>query len=916
MKEYTIYENLLDLKRNEKIFLNNNDREETGRVIRYVMKEGINNFQHANIGSVIAIDYGLNNELVFEDLYSSRPCGKEVVVFYSNNKIYINENNSNNLGKMLSKVDLMDGTLPEINNMSYPNSTPIIIENENFINNGGLFDYFNMSQSYYGFTFKGSTFKTAPRIFKHIDWYNMFPWEDASGINFSKNDCWRPFQNCKNIEKIEYQGDFSDDIEVIGACDFTYKDSEGIEHIDAYPQGGKPRILSNYVNMETYTIGLSGEFPKIDTSLLTFCFNPVNIKQIDSTASSTGEIPEVIGIDINDSPRLKILKLYIPKIIISDDLPFMYGAKILGYDFNFPSLNEIIGDTLTIKKSEEYRIIEQTQETAGNNRIIGYPIFTPQFVSSFVNSNWGASLKNKYGSNEPLLVPTLKTNTLKTVNNYYSVEYIRNYNNSKKPLLTSQGYIRGTAHGPFFVPTDDNLTSFTIPPLPSSIEVVNGYCENLFEGSFFCTNYPIDFNNTIVEATFHATIPPLPENIKVTKNYLYRTFAETFGEGKMIHVENNGIRDLSCVYGSKPIKIGDYDNRNRILMGYLNMTENNSEISKLYDEAEIKDINTLNPWTTAKTTLEDKELPFKDLILKVYGDTEEREEEVRTYTIDKKEYITLKQNPPLSLMSYAINWMQETWYDSTVDPTIISTLQPLNNFVKSENAYKGVLYLTSITPSGSVHRLTLNIGTDKDFQQVSMLGSDASVVELTDENKKELSYDIKNVIVPDNFFIQNKDGETYESLMDSFSFLFYGDFKEWVIKHGGGTSDMEDVIRYLTGRRFLRRRSGEFGWRGGNKLGHMIFMNGRNIHGSGSDYSYYYIYPYIANTEQDDINTGIEYMPETDNILSEWCLFELPLQDNYKDIYIDISNAVLVSSQKNTWKPRLLDPIEFDISDN
>lgn len=851
MRTFEMLEGLIDLKTNIKYSTNNNHREDTSTKVIYTMKPGITTFKHASLGnpsSVIAIDLGLGGELITTDLYNTYQCGEEVTVFYSTDETI---DITTKLGTMLSNVDKMEGSLPIV---SYLSTENIKILNENFINIGGIFEYIQISGSSDFLTFSGSTFKTAPRIIQRLDEYFSFP-------SIEEKSRWEPFKGCPNIERIEYQGDFGDKLEFIGPVNFTYKDANGIEKIDAYPQGGNPRIIDNYIDIETYTLGASGKFPVIGTELLTFAINPVNIKYIDPTYSQ-GETSEVIGININNSPNLKIISLELPKLLI-EDTPYMFGAKAFGYDFNTPNLEEIRGNLFGIENSIEERIIE-------GERIIGYPIFTPQWISTHINSSWGTALKKLFDDDEPLLAPNINSNQIKVISNYYS----RNTKGNK---------------GPFFVPTANGLTGFTIPPLPETTEIIDGYCENLYEGSFFCTDFPIEFNGSIVNATHHATIPPLPESIKVSRNYLYETFKNAFGEGEIIEIGESDKRNLTAFYGTQMV---DRFYEGQTLFGIINCTPSNPLLNKIWSTEDNHRINLVEPFTlNAPVSPEDAELDMQLLIEKVFGSTENRPTELRNYTIN--EGITLTPNGSLPLMEYAINWQTRTWYGSTVNPTIISTLQPLNSFVKSENAYSEVLVLDYLNPQGAVRRLTLSTGYNDDdtqnYRNIVLIGTDASVPILTDDIKNELSYDINDVITPPNFFIQNEDSQIYDSLFNAFNFLFYGDFKTWVIEHGGGDPDFETTLKYLTGTDKLERRSGSWGAGDGNNQEGIIVFNAREVRGEASFLDNVY-YVYAGTTTNKQFAESLAYMPSTYEILTNDLILPSRIALDKTDISIDVSD--------------------------
>lgn len=313
-------------------FIDSTYDELYSRVYRVKMKQGVSSISFAGGSDLVwAFDDGLGDGLVKyvdDRIPESVPVGEYAVIFFTTRGRGDDYRRfSINLSEFFSQFEIVYDPLPVFINTSNTGDSldrgPIIIDSENFSAPNGLFTEVDQSRwSWFQYIhFEGSTFKTAPKIFSELESVELFPGELLSSYR-----PWSPFAGCDSVEFIEYQGDFKN-IQILEGVDFTYQDEDGYDMFDAYPSGGSPVKIENYLTSHGNPVRLSSTFPQFDASELQYISGHMDLK--NAVVDSQPQLP-FGGIDFSNAKNLEYLKLPVLDIDVltptNESIQFTWGS--------------------------------------------------------------------------------------------------------------------------------------------------------------------------------------------------------------------------------------------------------------------------------------------------------------------------------------------------------------------------------------------------------------------------------------------------------------------------------------------------------------------------------------------------------------------------------------------------------------
>ena len=520
---------------------------------RVKVKEGVSSFALPDgefLGAIWGIDYGLGGG-VERSLVNNTPCGEYMTIFFQpgtnrfQNSLFIR---GQVYSDFLSQFEIVYDCFPEYFGHSGTPLQPIVIDSIDFSAPSGLFDFYRSRV-----VFKGSTFKVGPKIYsdrvmREIQYFPYNP--PASNLPYS------PFEDCPNLEEIEYQGDFGEFLEFLGPCDFTYYDENGYGNLSAYPEGGSPIYIKRYVNATKIKFG--EKFPQFSAERLENALEPFAIDEI-VIGTESASIP-FGGINYQEAPSMHNMWLYDSTFTI--DIPFQSDEN-LSFFFSW--------GTLGITAPASCKSVYNLHKIYSNVPLLNSDVHiaTPDYLMSSVNYSWGAGLRDFLESNPDSLTSDYMPKVpedLKRVERYY-----------EKEILGDRDEIARVSPYNSTSLLDEQKYNYTVPKLPEGIEVVVGYAKNLYAKQIVST--PI-------------SIPALPTTIRYLQDCYKRTFYNTIGSPVEITPEESEP-SIFIAY-SKSKSSGRPD-----IKSLMNPTEAYSgEFKELFDEDNFSTvIHRRNPFT-------------------------------------------------------------------------------------------------------------------------------------------------------------------------------------------------------------------------------------------------------------------------------------------------------------------------------
>ena len=507
---------------------------------RFKVKPGVKRidvscFEDAGM-KVTGVCYGLENTV---STSLSGDCGEYVTVLSSTDDFQPTFSRDDLVSSFLSNIDTLIDPLPECFRLT--DTAEIAIKNPDFKAPKGIFDNADSMP-----TFKGSTFKVAPRIFSEAAMKEIMIFPPRYDSSRRDNEIYAPFKDCKNLERIENQGEFSDRLVYLGPCDFTLYDKDGFGDLSGYPTGGAPAQVNSYVNAKKVHLGTT--FPVYDPKNLKVCIHHINIDEVVIDAQGTVNLP-FGGVDFKG---LDMDTLIIREPVFKVDLPLQQESD----------RNMIwTWGSLGISAPRSCRILHNLHMIWMN---VSFehgrtPVATPRSLKTRFLYDWGSNLEKTIKNTDllPGLMPKTPTGLVE-VENYYTKRIVKNtedmdpvatirkydlnserirQDNTGKYFWYKQATVKGAWDENFFFPSDARTFSYDnepyrcvtdldekpftymIEPLPSTVETVTYYGAMLYAHQ---------------ELAVDVKVPAIPSSAKYLDGCYKKMFMCTTGVPKEI----------------------------------------------------------------------------------------------------------------------------------------------------------------------------------------------------------------------------------------------------------------------------------------------------------------------------------------------------------------------------------------------
>jgi hypothetical protein len=742
--------------------------------LRFKVKTGLTSFALSGAfdpTNVTAVDWGLDAEVDYTPFSEeSKPCGEELTIFIRptyqsfGNGLYIYDEP---FSAFLSQIDTLHTPFP--NWFGQVGEIRLVITNEDFKAPDGIFENIDLLPVF-GQNWRGySTFKTAPKIWASLKEFAFFP-----GIG---NQLYAPFANCPNVTKIEPQGEFGDELEELGPCDFMQFDEEGFADPSAYPSGGAPRVIKNYtIPVNKYSFDRGYAYPQFDVSRLEICldgFESANFYVGQSTPAAGATLP--FGISVNDASNLRDFSVSLPKIILESGNYtgyFYYGAKALG--IKLPAGVEAAYGLFEIDN-----LYVEEQADPGNNpplypdliksHQIGIQPLTPAFAKTKLSFGYGEALEKIFAPDETLILPTPHAG-LKAVSNY--------------------GLNKGANTGvTYVVPNGTDWGYYQVPPLPEGCEIVQGYCQDAYAGQTLGVENFLKFGETgeelEIKVTGNVIIPALPQSARIVRNYLKGCFRGARGNAKDTKITNPEAAERKTY-----LFYGESANENESLTGANVLANFDPQIDGLIEQewGHRHGTGSLGP---------DDGFNLLDIFI-----AENSGGLPETYKTNLLSGGIVIESQPLPNLEYALNWQEDCWLDATIDPTTIDTLiVPIPEGTKSENAYNRALNIGIPTTDGQLYFYSGETWGRKDNGELAdnedgknrPLRFVTWVNPFSPVDVKQYDRYLSDLTLPD-LTIVNGSGHTYEAFQSAFGNI-YGNPDEVFDRFGIDLTITETEVR-------------------------------------------------------------------------------------------------------------------------
>lgn len=381
-------------------------------------------------------------------------------------------------------------------------TAPIAIDSENFTAPQGVFDITVkleiQNQDRININFHGSTFKIAPRIYSTLETLETFP-IDGGG--------WEPFRDCPNVEKIEYQGTF-DKIRELYTVNFTYQDEQGNDVFNAYPEGGAPTRIENYITYTGAPVRMSSKFP---------VFSSENLQVITGHLTAQNFIfdapPQLPfgGIDFSNASKLATLQL--PTLSFDEaenhtgmNANIMFTWSSLGVTIPRQGRMKTIGGLYDI-----YQVLSQPDNDTDVDYEYSMNVIAPG-QDGGMYQGWVNNLEQLDLDTDVNFVPPVQTGT----------EFIVGYYRKHVVGSSAPDDTTGFYDHEIIMPSNWQLQ---IPSLPGGITTLYAFAENTYAHEL------IDYN---------VTVPAPPASVTHLRDCYRRLFYNSIGErGQTITAEES-----------------------------------------------------------------------------------------------------------------------------------------------------------------------------------------------------------------------------------------------------------------------------------------------------------------------------------------------------------------------------------------
>jgi hypothetical protein len=727
--------------------------------LRFKVKAGLTSFKLSGFiapENVTAVDWGRSTNVDYTPFSTtSKTCGSEVTIFMRpnsnsfNSPLYIYQEE---LSLFLSQIDELITPFPKW--FGYPQEIALIIDNPNFTAPDGIFENLDVIPTFWSTYGGASTFKTAPKIWADLKEFGHFPYYVTGDYNY--NNIYAPFKECTSVTKILPQGEFGEELERLGPCDFMQFDADGYADPSAYPFGGAPRSIESYtMPVDKYSFDRGYTYPQFDMSRCEVFKDGYKINKVyigSDTAASGATLP--VGISFNEAHVLRHLTLSLPKIVLESGNYtgyFYYGAKALGI-----KVPESVEKAYGIFEMDNMYVTEQDEP--GNNPPL-FPDYvpsdqkaiqplTPEFAKTKLSFPYGAALEKIFPANENLIIPE-PNDVLKSVSNY----------------ALNKGASAGVT---YVVKNGADWGYYQVPALPAGCEVVQSYCEDTYANQTLGASSFLKFGETGEEEEIHVTgnvtIPALPQSVRIVRNMLKGTFRGARGNAKDTRITNPEAaeRKTYMFYGN-PAGVEEYQTG-------MNVTANfKPQVDGLIEEEWGKRYSEFG-------TVEDGHNLMKIFIAENSGQLPE------TYMTNLLTGGIVIESGPLPNLEFAINWQQDTWLGATIDPSSIDSLiVPLPAGTKSENAYLRTLQIGMPSAHGQLYFYSGSTWGRKDDGSLAQNedGCNRPIDFVTWVNPfapvdlKQYDRYLSDIDLP-SFTLTNQEGQTYDAFNNVFGNI-YGD---------------------------------------------------------------------------------------------------------------------------------------------
>ena len=463
--------------------------------VRAIVKSGLTSFSvDTPIVRVI-----VTNGNVHYNPSGSIPCGDTVTMYFTNlsNGYY---ESIDTIAKLLSQIDVLIDPLPKALTIEedYYGDT-ILILNPDFTTQNGLFSNPKQSPT----VLRNSLFRKIPRMFSQDALDKMISFPLADWTIESPTDDKIPvscFDGCPNIVDVEDQGTLSDELQVLGTINLTYRvEGEEIDRVGAYPSGGSPKAIYGYVVGER--LSFSDSYPTYDTSRLTISNQHVRCKEMVIDSGSPN-LP-IGGVSFKGISNME--SVVMPECNFVVDLPSLLPNK-LNFAFSWGSLG--------VEAPIDCKLVSGLHtiwHSFGGNVNADTYIATPDRLSDGVHSGWGSALRTAVSNGLEVtedFMPLLPKN-LESLVGYYNKVLIGEEN----AIFEDPKAMSSLALKPFL---DNDNRWYIVPQIIDNpnLKVLVGYTANLY-------------SDLVIE--FDVTIPAIPSNLEYAAHAYNRTFCNAIG---------------------------------------------------------------------------------------------------------------------------------------------------------------------------------------------------------------------------------------------------------------------------------------------------------------------------------------------------------------------------------------------------
>ena len=591
------------------------------------------------------------------------------------------------LSFLLSQVKTQVHPLPHwlsTRNFASQDSAPIVIQSEDYICSDGFTANYSFTPNFWG-----STFKTGPRIWQSLEEFQTFP-------NVMTANTYSPFKNCENITYIEFQGSFSYRLEALYRADFWYKDEDGGIHLDAYPDGGNPKLIYRYINLETIEESVyyeSFDYPLIGTKRLEHCVEPLVVNELIIGQTSDwgyfGSKRERLHV-IPDLSQCRTLTYY-KEGIKSINVRFLSQEETLwpetpgAYIFNPPNLmlnSGVIGIQLPeitdrplriagpshhqYKVTSYARTPEEAYEDPAWDGALTYPTMptggylpTTRIINEWVSEHHANLLTIvDPDPDRTWEVPRVPQGTV-YIEDYYSTSHLTTI----VPVTNDRLHVSREDNTYPEVWTalkrhENNGLWYAqqVPPLPEGITYIGDYLFQTYAHSIIAETAQVQYWNPDAQMPMPllatVSIPALPQSIEVIQSYLTGTFYRS--EGANADREGETIQ-FHAIMGMAPVAEGtNVSNHDE----WLNVDYTMDNVYGYYPNISMgMEVYFNVPFTGAPAAY-----PWMNDMVP-FGQT--------TMNPDKRliNGIIMPQTETLPNLTHAFKWCRATYQDSFLDPT-------------------------------------------------------------------------------------------------------------------------------------------------------------------------------------------------------------------------------------------------------